>query len=54
MHFQFFLQVFIKISTPALTEVQEIEGTTRGKRGFGSSGLSEEIEYKKFGKYHEM
>ena len=37
-----------------MIEVNELTETIRGKRGFGSSGSSEENVYTKFGKYHEI
>ena len=34
-------QVIVKIATPEMKEVKELDETPRGKRGFGSSGVSE-------------
>ena len=35
--------VFEKIKTPEIKEVTELEGTDRGGKGYGSSGVSAEI-----------
>ena len=35
--------VFEKIKTPEIKEVTELEGTDRGSKGYGSSGVSAEI-----------
>ena len=45
-----YIQVIVKISTATMEEVEELKETIRGKRGFGSTGLSEEIDREKMSK----
>ena len=47
---KYFLKVVVKISTATMEEVDETKETIRGKRGFGSTGLSEEIKPEKLEK----